>query len=87
MLAAGANVNVLGSNEVTPLILTARGGHTVAIPILVAAGTDLDTIEALAVYTALAMAITNGHRETVQALVTREPNGSRFYDRGPIPDV
>ena len=69
LLARGANVNVLFSNNVTPLMTAIRLGYDKLVDVLINAGANLDTGDRSGENTPLLLAIGMGNLRIVQKLL------------------
>uniref|UniRef100_UPI00398E616B ankyrin repeat, SAM and basic leucine zipper domain-containing protein 1 isoform X1 n=2 Tax=Pristiophorus japonicus TaxID=55135 RepID=UPI00398E616B len=68
LLSRNAKPNTSNSNQMTPLMYAARGGHTQSIALLVAHGAEIN-IQDEKGYTALIWASSHGHKSTVLKLI------------------
>ncbi len=69
-IQAGADVNVINKNGVTPLWTASRNGHTEIIKLLLTASADVNAADKTYGFTPLLIALLRGHTEIVKLLLT-----------------
>lgn len=82
LLAAGANVELADTEELSPLYLASYGGHVEVVRLLLAAGANTDTRNGKGEWSPLHTAAEKGHTDVVRELVAAGADVNQRSKRG-----